>query len=425
MSDHDRRRFLKYTGTAATAGLLGLAGCSGGPSGDGGDGDNEQNVDGDSDGSDGDSDGSDGGSDGSDGGSDGSDGGSDGSDGASDGDDGGADGSDGGDTTTSSDDTTNVGIVYGTGGTGDGSFNDQALEGVQQAAEQLPVEFDQAEPDEIAQFSNFQQQYANSSDPDYDLVSCIGFLQADALSETSSNYPDQHFQLVDGVVEADNVANYVFREHEGSYLMGVIAGMLTSRDFSAGGGTTAGDSTNVGFVGGIEGDVISRFEAGYKAGVKDTNADVDVQTTYVGDFNDPSGGKSAALAMYSSGSDIVYHAAGNTGTGVFRAAQEEGKFAIGVDRDQSVTKPGFADVIVASMTKRVDTAVFNAVQAEVEGNFPGGEITSLGLAEEGVNAVYGDQLGSSIPDDVTTAVSEARQGIIDGDISVPTDPGNV
>jgi basic membrane protein A len=321
--------------------------------------------------------------------------------------------------------TTNVGIVYGTGGTGDGSFNDQALEGVQRAAEELPVEFAEAEPDEVAQFSNFQQQFASSTEPSYDLISCIGFLQSDALTETSGQYPDKQFQIVDSVVESDNVASYLFREHEGSYLVGVLAAELTTQDFGAGAGSTAGDSTNLGFVGGIEGDVISRFEAGFKAGVKDTASDVDIQTTYVGDFNDPSGGQEAALAMYSSGSDVVYHAAGNTGTGVFRAAQDEGRFAIGVDRDQSVTKPGFSDVIIASMTKRVDTAVYDAVTSVVDGAFAGGEVTTLGLEEEGVNAVYGDQLGSEIPDDVKSAVADAREGIVNGDISVPEDPGNV
>lgn len=378
MTEYDRRRFLERTGTVATAGLVGLAGCSGGPSGDG-----STNTPDSSDGSDG----------------------------------GTAD--DGGSTPK---ETTYVGIVYGTGGTGDGSFNDQALNGVKQAAKELPVEYSQAEPDEVPQFSNYQQQFASSTDPDYDLVSCIGFLQGDALTESAKQYPDQKFQIVDNVVDSDNVASYVFREHEGSYLVGVLAGMLTSRSFEAGAGSTASDSTNVGFVGGIEGATIKKFEAGYIAGVTDTNGDVDVQTTYVGSFNDPSGGQEAALAMYNSGADIVYHASGNTGTGVFRAAQEKNRFAIGVDRAQSITKPGFSDVILASMTKRVDTAVFNSVKAVVEGSFSGGETTTLGLKEEGVNAVYGDQIGSAIPEEIKTAVSDARAGIVSGDISVPKKP---
>ena len=390
MPDNDRRNFLKATGTIGAAGLIGLAGCSGGPSdGDGTATDMPEDTETESQETE----------------------------------------TEAPETETEASggggDTTHVGMVYAAGGLGDGSFNDQAQQGIQQAASELNVEYNQAQPDDPSQFGNFQQQFASSTDPNYDLVSCIGFLQADSLTETASNYPDQDFQIIDSVVESDNVASYVFREHEGSYLTGVLAAMLTTQSFEAGAGATAGDSTNVGFVGGVEGDVIGRFEAGYKAGVKDTQSDVDVQTSYVGSFSDPSGGQEAALAMYNSGADIVYHAAGNTGTGVFRAAQEKGRFAIGVDRDQSITKPGFADVIIASMIKRVDTAVYDCVEAVTKDEFPGGEATTLGLEEDGVAAVYGDQLGSEIPEDVKTAVSDARDGIINGDIEVPQDPGNV
>lgn len=317
-----------------------------------------------------------------------------------------------------------IGMVYATGGLGDGSFNDQAQQGIQQAKSELDIAFDESQPDEVSDFSNLQQQYAREDDPDYDLVCTIGFLQADALTENAAEYPEQDFMIVDSVVDADNVASYVFREHEGSFLVGIVAGMLTTRDFSAGAGSTDADSTNVGFVGGVESPLIKRFEAGYTAGVKHVTDDVDVQTNYVGDFNDPTGGKEAAASMYDSGSDVVYHAAGNTGTGVFQAAQEQGRFAIGVDRDQSVTRSGFSDVILVSMVKRVDTAVFNAVKSVVNEEFTGGETVTLGLEEEGVGAVYGQDLGSELPQDVKDEVDSARQGIIDGDISVPTDPGN-
>ncbi|WP_435096120.1 BMP family lipoprotein [Halarchaeum sp. P4] len=372
MSSFDRREFVKVTGGLGVAGLTGLAGCSGGPSGDGGS------------------------------------------------------------ETTSSKTTTgggseasaHVGLVYGTGGTGDGSFNDQAKQGIEKAVQELGISYQSAEPDEVAQFSNYQQQFAGSTDPNYDLVSCIGYLQADALSETASQYPDQQFQIVDSTVEGDNVASYVFQEHEGSFLVGVLAGMLTTQSFSAGAGSTQSDSTNVGFIGGVEGELIGKFEAGYKAGVKHANDNVDVQTSYVGSFNDPSGGKEAALAMYNSGADVVYHAAGNTGTGVFQAAQQKGRFAVGVDRDQSLTKPSYADVILASMVKRVDTAVYECVKNVVNGNFNGGTSTTLGLKDGGVSCVYGDQLGSAIPEDVKTAVADARQAIIDGEISVPSDPSS-
>ena len=385
VSDLDRRRFVK---AASAAGLVGLAGCSGGPGGDG------------SDGSDGDD-----GSDGSD------DDGMDGSDG-----DDGSDGSDG-----DSGPAANIGMVYATGGLGDGSFNDQAQQGAIQAEEELDISFQEAQPDEVSQFSNFQQQFAESTDPNYDLVCCIGFLQADSLSETSESYSDQNFMIVDSVVQADNVASYTFKEHEGSYLGGLMASLLTTRDFSAGAGSTAGDSTNVGFVGGVESGLIQKFQAGFEAGVAAGSDDVDVSVNYTGSFNDPAAGREAATAMYNSGADIVYHASGNTGTGVFQAAQEQGKFAIGVDRDQSITRPDYADVILGSMVKRVDTAVYNAIEATVDGEFPGGSNVSLGLGNDGVALVYGDQLGSEIPQEVRDQVATAREDIIAGDISVPSE----
>jgi len=384
VSDLDRRRFVK---AASAAGLIGLAGCSGGPSDDG-------------------SDGSDDGSDGSDGGD-----GMDGNDSED-----GSDGEDGG-----SGPAANIGMVYATGGLGDGSFNDQAQQGAIQAEDELDISFREAQPDEVSQFSTFQQQFAESSDPDYDLVCCIGFLQADSLSETSGSYPDQDFMIVDSVVDADNVASYTFKEHEGSYLGGLMASLLTTRDFSAGAGSTAGDSTNVGFVGGVESGLIQKFQAGFEAGVAAGSEDVDVSVNYTGSFNDPAAGREAATAMYNSGADIVYHAAGNTGTGVFQAAQEQEKFAIGVDRDQSVTRPDYADVILGSMVKRVDTAVYNAIDATVGGEFPGGSNVALGLDNDGVALVFGDQLGSEIPSDVQDEVATAREDIIAGDIDVPSE----
>jgi basic membrane protein A len=346
-------------------------------------------------------------------------------------------GGDGGDSETTEEptetpsDPINVGMVYATGGLGDGSFNDQAQQGIQQAADELGISFDEAQPSEVSDFANFQQQFAQSTNPTYELISCIGFLQTSALAQNAPDFPDQNFMIVDSVPtdddgnQFDNVASYVFAEQEGSYLVGQLAGLLTTMEFSAGAGSTGSDSTNVGFVGGVESPLIERFEAGYTAGVKAANEDVDVQTSYVGDFNDPAGGQEAALAMYNSGADVVYHAAGNTGTGVFRAAQDQGRFAIGVDRDQSVTRSNFADVIVASMVKRVDTAVFDGTASVVNDEFQGGQTTALGLEQEGVDIVYGQELGGEIPEDVTSAIAESRDAIIAGDIEVPTDPSNV
>ncbi|UWG48206.1 putative ABC-type transport system, periplasmic component/surface lipoprotein [Halanaeroarchaeum sp. HSR-CO] len=379
MSGFDRRQFLKLTGGSSVVALSGLAGCSGGPSGgaettdnsDGGSGDDE--------------------------------------------------------TTTQSTDEVdaNIGMVYATGGLGDGSFNDQAQSGLKDANEEWDLAYEEAQPENVSDFANYQEQFAQSTDPEYDLISTIGFLQADALSETAADYPDQKFMIVDSVVEEPNVNSYVFAEHEGSYLAGQLVAMLTSTEFSAGAAETVSDEKTVGFVGGVQSDLIEKFEAGFRAGVADIDDEISIQSSYVGDFNDPSGGKEAALTMYGDGADFVYHAAGNTGTGVFQAAQEEGRFAIGVDRDQSLTKDSYADVILASMVKRVDTAVYNAIDGVVEGTFEGGNVTPLGLQDEGVALVYGDEIGSDVPSDVVDTVDSARQAIIDGDISVPTSPDDV
>ncbi|MFB6251461.1 MAG: BMP family protein [Halobellus sp.] len=374
----DRRSFVKATGVA---GIAGLAGCSGGPSGGSAESTETTSQYG---------------------------------------------GGDGTETTaaetTASSPTAHIGMVYATGGLGDGSFNDQAQQGALQAEEELGVSFNEAQPEQVSEFSTFQQQFAQSTDPVYDLICCIGFLQADAVTQTAGSYPDQNLMIVDSVVDAPNVASYTFKEHEGSYLAGLMASMLTTRDYSAAGGSTAGDSTSVGFVGGVESDLIKKFQAGYEAGVKAGDEDVEVLVNYVGGFNDVAGGREAATAMYNSGADIVYHASGNTGTGVFQAAQEQGKFAIGVDRDQSITKPSYSDVILGSMVKRVDTAVYNSIESVVNDNFPGGTAVSLGLKDEGVALVYGDQLGSEIPQDVKDEIATARDSIIAGDISVPSSP---
>ncbi|OYR79787.1 BMP family ABC transporter substrate-binding protein, partial [Halorubrum sp. E3] len=228
----------------------------------------------------------------------------------------------------------------------------------------------------------------------------------------------------DTVVDEPNVASYLFREHEGSFLMGVLAGHLTETEFSAGAGETDPDSTNVGVVGGVDSPVIRRFQAGFEAGVDYATDDVDVTTSYVGSYADPTGGQEAALSMYQSGADIVYHASGATGVGVFQAAQEEGRFAFGVDQDQSISNESFADVILASMVKRVDTAVYESISNVIDDDHQGGSTTALGLESNGVECVYGDQIGGEVPDEITTAVADARDEIIAGNIEVPETTSN-
>jgi len=150
---------------------------------------------------------------------------------------------------------------------------------------------------------------------------------------------------------------------------------------------------------------------------------VDVVVSYVGSYADPTGGQEAALSMYQNGADVVYHASGATGVGVFQAAQQEGRFAFGVDLDQSITESEFADVIVASMVKRVDTAVYESVGNVIDGKHQGGSSTALGLESNGVECVYGQEIGDTVPEPITTAVADAREAIIAGDMDVPTETG--
>jgi len=323
-------------------------------------------------------------------------------------------------TTGGSGGATDVGMVYATGGLGDNSFNDMAHRGVQNAADEFDVEFTNAEPGSPSEVANLQQRFAQSSDPDYDLIPCIGFVQQDPLSQNAANFPDQKFMVVDTTVDADNVASYAFKEHEGSFQVGHMAGLLTQMDFNAGAGETTDDAV-VGFVGGKETPLIKKFEAGYRAGVAHASEDIEVRTAYAGSWSDSAQGQEIALSMYNKGADIVYHAAGGTGNGVFKAAQEQGRFAIGVDADQSKSLAKYDDVILASMVKRVDEAVYRSIENVVNGEFEGGSTETLGLEQDGVAVVYGNNIGSEIPEDVTSALDESETGIVEGDIEVPTD----
>ncbi|WP_439027768.1 BMP family lipoprotein [Haloarchaeobius sp. DT45] len=340
----------------------------------------------------------------------------------------GDDGDDGGEATTTrrfDQSETFIGMLYATGGLGDDSFNDMANRGVKLARVRHGIEYKNAVPKNVDEIQTLQAEYAESTQPEFDLTVCVGFLQMEGLQQTAADYPDQRFMLVDSVVEQDNVANYVFKEHEGSFQVGTLAGALTTQGFSAGAGQTRIDRKTVGFVGGIESGLIKKFEAGFEAGAKHADSDVEVLTEYIGSFSDVDAGRTAAQSMYDEGADIVYHAAGGAGLGVFQAAQENGRFAIGVDADQSETDPRYANVILASMVKRVDTAVFTAIQNVDEGSFKGGSVQSLGLEDDGVAVDYGNQLGPQIPESARRQVADAGDGIVAGDIDVPTTPEEV
>jgi basic membrane protein A len=227
--------------------------------------------------------------------------------------------------------------------------------------------------------------------------------------------------IVDAVVDQPNVASYTFQEHEGSFLVGVVAGHLTNQNFSAGVGRTDPESKRIGFIGGVESFLINKFRAGYAAGAQTIDEEIEVLASYVGSFSDPASAKESAKGMYSNGADLIFPAAGGSGVGVFQAAQEDERLGFGVDTRKSVTQSEYANAILGSMIKRTDRAVFESIEATVNGELPVGENVALGLEEEGVNFVTGEEIGGDIPEDVMADVDEKRQSIIDGDISVPSE----
>ena len=295
-----------------------------------------------------------------------------------------------------------VGLVLSVGGLGDKSFNDSAYEGLTRAARELGIEPVYGQPEQMSEDEKYLRQYAEQG---MDLIIGVGFLMKDALDKVSGQFPETRFAIIDAVVEAPNVASLIFREHEGSFLVGAIAGLVTETD-------------KVGFVGGMDIPLIHKFEVGYREGVKYVNPDCDVLVAYAGSgpeaFHDPVKGKSLALSQFDRGADVIFQAAGSTGNGVIDAAQERGLFAIGVDANQNYMAPGH---VLTSMVKRVDVAVFSIIEDVVQGTFEGG-IHVYGLEADGVGYALDEHNERLIPDRVIREVERIKQGIIAGTIPV-------
>ena len=299
-----------------------------------------------------------------------------------------------------------VGIVYDVGGRGDKSFNDAAYRGLQEAIKRLGIEGKDVEPGEGG--ANREELLRLLAEQGYDLVIGVGFLFTDALTKVAKEFPNTKFAIVDGVVEGlPNVRSLVFKEHEGSFLVGAIAGLMTK-------------TNKVGFVGGMDMALIHKFEVGYRAGVKYVNPKAEVLVNYIGvtgeAFKDPVKGKELALSQFKQGADIVYHAAGASGEGVIEAAKEMKKFAIGVDSNQNWIAPGY---VLTSMLKKVDVAIYKTIEDLVKGKFTGG-IKVYGLKEDGVGVAYDKYNEKLIPDSVRKKVAQLRLDIIAGKIVVPS-----
>jgi basic membrane protein A len=307
--------------------------------------------------------------------------------------------------------------VLDVGGLGDQSFNDSAYAGLQRAKQEFNVETEALESSGPTDYVDNLTQLADAG---YNPVFAVGFLMTDALNEVAPQYPDTNFAIVDSTVEPQNAASLLFREQEGSYLAGVAAGLMTQESTEY----TNPDDKVVGFLGGQESDLIGKFQAGYEAGVESVCSDCEVLVQYAGStpeaFNDPARGKEISLQQINQGADIIYHAAGATGAGLFEAAGEKSIFAIGVDADQAKAFPEAP--ILTSVVKRVDNAVFQTIEKARGGDFSGGKVVEFGLDDKGISLAPFGRFDDQVPQKVKDEVDSAQQGIISGDIKVPESP---
>lgn len=295
-----------------------------------------------------------------------------------------------------------VGIVFDIGGKDDKSFNAAAWEGVKRAKEELGIFLRDVEPGDPTSIEPSMRAFAERG---YDLIVGVGFAQAPIMNDVARDYPNLKFAIIDGLIDLPNVASLNFKEHEGSFLVGMIAARTTK-------------TGKIGFVGGMDIPLIHKFETGYAEGARYANPKIEVFENYVGvtdaAWNNPGKGKELAKAQIDRGADVIFQAAGNSGLGVFDAAEDAHKLAIGVDSNQNWVKPGF---ILTSMIKRVDVAVFNAVKEVVDNSFKGG-IHEFGMDTDGIGYALDDYNRDLIPQPVLDEVERAKKDIIAGRIKV-------
>lgn len=298
-----------------------------------------------------------------------------------------------------------IAIVFATGGLGDKSFNDSAYEGMLRAEKELGIEFDQAEPQAVAEYESLLMRFAQTRR--YDLIISIGFDQADALQVVSGRFPDQKFAIVDTAVDAPNVASYVYREAERGFVVGAVAGLMTKRAEDP---RIVPDKQIIGVIGGMDIPLIRANVAGYIAGAKFANPEVEVKYSYVGDWADPAKCKEMANAMLDEGVDVIWLAAGRSGLGGIMAAEERNRFAIGADVDQGYLAP---DHILTNGMKLVDNTVFMAIEAVLKDEFTPGT-NMLGLKEGALG--YSHNL---IPADIIEEVDKLAERVASGELTVP------
>ena len=293
-------------------------------------------------------------------------------------------------------------VVFDMGGKFDKSFNEGVYDGVERFKKETGIGYVDFE---ITNETQFEQAHRRFAERGQDPIIGVGFSQADAVQKIAADFPKTRFTVIDGIVKLPNVQSVLFKEQEGSFLVGMLAAM-------------ASKSGKVGFVGGMDIPLIRRFECGYEQGAKYANPQVEVVQNMTGTtpaaWNDPGRGGELAKAQFDRGVDVVYAAAGNTGLGVYQAATDAKKYAIGVDSNQNYLHPG---TMLTSMVKRVDLAAYNSLAAAKKGDWQGG-IAILGLKEGGIDWAYDQYNEKLITPEMKAKVDQAKADIIAGKIAV-------
>jgi len=295
-------------------------------------------------------------------------------------------------------------IIFATGGLGDKSFNDSAMDGIKLAGKKFGIRYDYAEPKAIAEYQTYMSQFANTRK--YDLIISIGFDQADALGQVASRFKNQKFAIVDMVVKKPNVASFIFKEEQRGFLMGYAAALMTTRK----GDTRINSKKVIGVVGGMKVPLIDANIAGYIAGARFADPSVNVLHTYVGIWTDPAKGKELTLSMLEKGVDVVWGPAGRSGLGVINAAKEKKCYAIGTDSNQDYLAPKY---VLTNGMKYVGTTVVIAIEQVLKKSFSA-ESHLLGIKENALGYTR-----SILPEDIIVKLEALKKKIIAGEIQIP------
>lgn len=266
---------------------------------------------------------------------------------------------------------------------------------------------------ELENPSQWRTNLESVSTGDWDIVVTGTTQMEDILNETAPKYPDQKYIIYDTVVDQPNVASIVYKQNEGSYLAGVLAALATTDTSTF---PMANEDKVIGMVGGMDIPVINDFLEGFRMGAHTVDPDIEVLVSYVGDFADANRGYDQTMAMYDQGADVVFQVAGGAGIGVHTAAEEAGKYSIGVDSNQNPLQEGH---ILASMLKNIGISIHDAVNASAAGELEYGSVTEYGLANDGVSLTFEDN-GDIVPQDIQDLITDYAQRVVDGEIEVPT-----